>query len=187
MSKRSNVKLDGIVMSTRSTSVFKSVTDKYDYSECGLCFQSKKNNSVVENRVQVGNVDETIDTYQKVVKMVELTEIERLKISKGLLAKVIKSNQYEPIQVYLMVAALMALRNQNALISWCVIATMFLTHVDFNLIINLIRSKFSSDEEFEELKRKAVELNMMDYINKCESKDDVSLYLTMPDGVFKSK
>ena len=187
MSKRSNVKLEGTVLSTRSTSVFKKVTDEYEYSECGLCFQSRENNSIVENKVAVGTVDETIDVYQKVVKIVELNEIEKLTITKSLLKKVLKSNQYEPIQVYLLIAALMALRNQNALFSWCIIATMFLTHVDFGLIINLIRSKFTSDEEFEELKRKAVELNMMDYINACNDKDDVSLYLTMPNGPFKNK
>lgn len=101
MSKRSNVKLEGTLLSTRSTSVFKKVTDEYEYSECGLCFQSKENNSIVENKVAVGTVDETIDVYQKVVKIVEL--------------------------------------------------------------------------------------NMMDYINACNDKDDVSLYLTMPNGPFKNK
>ena len=187
MSKRSNIKLEGTVMSTRSTNVFKSLTDKYDYSECGLCFVSKQAENVVEHRVPVGTPEETITTYNKVVQMVELTEVERLKISKGLLKRIIRSNQYESIQLYFLIVALMALRDKSSFVSWCVIATMALTHVDFGFIINLIKSKFTSEEEFEALRSKAAELNLMDYINGCENKDDVSLYCTMLDGTFKSK
>ena len=85
--KRINLKASSEVATVyaKHTKTFLDIAKKYDYSECGVVL---RNSDDLEHFVQLDSPETAVHCYKKVIEMIDLNEIERIKMQRGLLQKI---------------------------------------------------------------------------------------------------
>lgn len=166
------------------TKVFLSISEKYNYSECGVVL---KPSDEVERFVQLGSPQEAVQCYKKVVEMIELSEVDRIKMERSLLQKIktdvlkIQPSFYTTAAVFWFLYG-----EKDAKYATYLITLVLLGSIDFSQAFKLAKGYLTKPEKRAVLETDLCEFEINEYVSQCETKKDVSLYLKIEDG-FKSK
>lgn len=184
--KRINLKASSEVATVyaKHTKTFLDIAKKYDYSECGVVL---KNSDDLEHFVQLDSPETAVHCYKKVIEMIDLNEIERIKMQRGLLQK-IKSDvlKLQPGFYATATAFWLLFGEKDAKYATYLISLVLLGSIDFGEAFKLMKGYLAKPEKRAVLETDLCEFGVSEYVSQCESREAASLYLKIEDG-FKSK
>lgn len=164
---------------------FVKLADEYEYSECGVAFVNKDQE---ERLVPFESPQQAVDGYKKVVGMIELEEVQKLKMGKNLIKK-IKEDIIKPQpSFYATALAFWLLFGENDIKYFTYLITiMILGSVNIVEACRLMKKMLSKPEDRAQLEKELSDFGLMSYTSFCNSEKDVSLYLKQSDGLFVRK
>ena len=184
--KKINLKASSEVATiyAKHAKTFLDITKKYDYSECGVVL---KDSGDVEHFIQLDSPVAAIHCYKKVIEMIDLNEIERIKMQKSLLQK-IKSDvvKLQPSFYATAIAFWLLFGEKDAKYATYLISLVILGSIDFREAFRLMKGYLTKPEKRAVLENDLCEFGVSELVSQCETKEDASLYLKIEDG-FKSK
>ena len=119
--------------------------------------------------------------------MIDLNEIERIKMQRGLLQKI--KNDVLKLQpgFYASATAFWLLFGEkDAKYATYLISLVLLGSIDFGEAFKLMKGYLAKPEKRAVLETDLCEFGVSEYVSQCESREAASLYLKIEDG-FKSK
>lgn len=183
--KRINLKASSEVATVyaKHTKTFLDIAKKYDYSECGVVL---RNSDDLGHFVQLDSPEAAVHCYKKVIEMIDLNEIERIKMQRGLLQKV-KSDvlKLQPSFYATATAFWLLFGEKDAKYATYLISLVLLGSIDFGEAFKLMKGYLAKPEKRAVLETDLAELGVLTQACNCEKTDDVSLYLKLNDGLAK--
>ena len=181
--KRINLKASSEVATVyaKHTKTFLDIAKKYDYSECGVVL---KNSDDLEHFVQLDSPETAVHCYKKVIEMIDLNEIERIKMQRGLLQK-IKSDvlKLQPGFYATATAFWILFGEKDAKYATYLIFLVLLGSIDFGEAFKLMKGYLAKPEKRAVLETDLCEFGVLTQACNCVKTDDVSLYLKLNDGL----
>ena len=189
MGKKDNIHLvssaGAITIYAQYAKAFLSIADKYEYDECGVAF---KKTDGVESFIQFDTPQIAIDSYKKVVNMIELNEVDRIKMEKSLLNKLKEDVfKFQPTFYATALAFWMLYGEKDAKYAIYLISLVALGSIDFTEAFRLMKAYLITKDKRAVLDVDLCELGLSEYVDQTESKKDASLYLKLSSDFVKKK
>lgn len=182
------VYLNNGIVCTNNPKTFLRLAEEFDFSECGVAFTDEAKQAHGESEIKFESPEKSVEGYKLVVDMIQLNEIQRLKMENGLLQK-IREDVLKPDSTYLSSLALLWLFSGRDDLGYTglVVFLAVLGSIDIVEAVKICKSLLTKEIDREKLDKKLFELGLIDYAYACEKTDDVSLYLKLSKGFKTSK
>ena len=164
---------------------FLKLSKDFMFSECGVAFVD---NDRTETLVKCDSSENAVETYKRVIDMIDLKEAERLKIGKNALIKLKEDAITYNHGTFASLVACGLLLGDNDPKYWTYLLTLLLaSSVNVVEVGKIIWKLVSKPEDRAALETDLAELGVLTQARNCEKTDDVSLYLKLNDGLAKKK